>query len=144
MRSSKTLLLSALTWFVCARRAVMSDPAVNESTAMAQTLHLLDFPPCNFQQLSVMGLILSLPQVFNVNPNKFMPREGQLSDLPSSRAALEGSWPGLRPQKEGEALPEIQAGRAGERHRGDLPSSTLSPQKRSRRRQSRHQPERHL
>jgi hypothetical protein len=32
----------------------MSDPAVKESRAMAQTLHLFDFPPLNFQQSSVM------------------------------------------------------------------------------------------
>jgi hypothetical protein len=32
----------------------MSDPAVKESRAMAQRLHPLDFPPLNFQQLSVI------------------------------------------------------------------------------------------
>jgi hypothetical protein len=32
----------------------MSDPAVKESSAMAQTLHLLDFPPLNFQKLNVI------------------------------------------------------------------------------------------
>jgi hypothetical protein len=32
----------------------MSDPAVKESGAMAQTLHPLDFPPLNFQQLNVI------------------------------------------------------------------------------------------
>jgi hypothetical protein len=33
----------------------MSDPAVKESRAMAQTLHSLDFPPLNFQQLIVIN-----------------------------------------------------------------------------------------
>jgi hypothetical protein len=37
-----------------ARRAVMSDPAAKESRAMIQTLHLLDFPPLNFQELNVI------------------------------------------------------------------------------------------
>jgi hypothetical protein len=32
----------------------MSDPAVKESRAMAQTLHPLDFPPLKFQQLNVI------------------------------------------------------------------------------------------
>jgi len=32
----------------------MSDPAVKESSAMAQALHLLDFPPLNFQKLNVI------------------------------------------------------------------------------------------
>jgi hypothetical protein len=32
----------------------MSDPAAKESTAMAQTVHPLDFQPLNAQQLSVM------------------------------------------------------------------------------------------
>src|SRR5579859_1232088 len=54
MRSSKTRLLSALTWSMRARRAVMSDPTVKQSRAMAQTLHALDFPPLNFQQLNVI------------------------------------------------------------------------------------------
>jgi len=31
----------------------MTDPAVKENRAMAQTLHPLDFPPLNFQQLNV-------------------------------------------------------------------------------------------
>src|ERR1041385_9266893 len=54
MRSSKTRLLSALTWSMSARRAVMSDPAVKESRAMAQILHPLDFPPLNLQKLNVI------------------------------------------------------------------------------------------
>jgi hypothetical protein len=33
----------------------MSDPAVKESSAMAQRLHPLDFPPLNFQQLTVIN-----------------------------------------------------------------------------------------
>jgi hypothetical protein len=37
----------------------MSDPAVKESRAMAQTVHLLDFPPMNFQPLRVMEFSLS-------------------------------------------------------------------------------------
>jgi hypothetical protein len=32
----------------------MSDPAVKEIRAMAQRLHSQDFPPLNFQQLSVI------------------------------------------------------------------------------------------
>jgi hypothetical protein len=48
-------LLSALTWLMCARRVVMSDPAAKETRAMAQTVHLLDFQPLNSQRLSVMG-----------------------------------------------------------------------------------------
>jgi hypothetical protein len=32
----------------------MSDPAVKESRAMAQTPHPLDFPPLNFQQLNII------------------------------------------------------------------------------------------
>jgi len=32
----------------------MSDPAVKESRAMAQTLHPLDFPLLNFQKLNVI------------------------------------------------------------------------------------------
>jgi hypothetical protein len=32
----------------------MSDPAVKESRAMAQTLYPLDFPPLNFYQLNVI------------------------------------------------------------------------------------------
>jgi len=32
----------------------MSDPAVKESRAMAQTLHPLAFLPLNFQQLNVI------------------------------------------------------------------------------------------
>jgi hypothetical protein len=32
----------------------MSDPAVKESRAMAQTLHRVDFQPLNFQQLNVI------------------------------------------------------------------------------------------
>jgi hypothetical protein len=39
----------------------MSDPAAKESSAMAQTLHLLDFPTLNLQQLSVTEFFLSLP-----------------------------------------------------------------------------------
>jgi len=34
----------------------MSDPAVKESRAMAQTLHPLDFQPFNFQQLNVIDI----------------------------------------------------------------------------------------
>jgi hypothetical protein len=32
----------------------MSDPAVKESSAMAPTLYLFDFPPLNFQKLNVI------------------------------------------------------------------------------------------
>src|ERR1700733_5505601 len=108
----------------------MSDPAVKESRTMAQILHLLDFPPLNFQQLSLMEFSLSLTQNIQSEPGSFMPSEGQLSDLPSSRASLEGSWLALRPQTEGEARPETQADRAGERRTTDLPSSMRSMQKR--------------
>src|SRR5580658_4851552 len=129
---------------MCARRAVRSDPAAKESRAMAQILHLLDFPPLNFQQLSVMEFSLSSAQNIQPEPDKFMPREGQLSDPPSWCASLECSWPALRPQTGGEARPETQADRGGERHTTDLPSWTRSLQKRSRRRQFQHQPGRYL
>jgi hypothetical protein len=32
----------------------MTDPAVKKSRAMAQRLHPLDFPPLNFQPLSLI------------------------------------------------------------------------------------------
>jgi hypothetical protein len=35
----------------------MSDPAVKESRAMAQTLHPLDFPPLHLQQLNVIDTL---------------------------------------------------------------------------------------
>src|SRR5580704_11241320 len=118
-----------------ARRAVISDPATKESKAMAQTLHLSDFRPLIFQRSSVMEASCSSPQNIQSEHDKFIPREGQTSDLPSSRASLECSWPALRPQREGEARPETQADRAGERRTTDWPSWTRSLQKRSRRRQ---------
>src|ERR1700685_2594835 len=70
----------------------MSDPATKESKAMAQTLHLSDSPPLIFQQLSVMKVSLPLLQNIRSEPDKFVPREEQTSDLPSSRASLECSW----------------------------------------------------
>jgi hypothetical protein len=33
---------------MCAKRAVISDPAAKETRAMAQTVHPLDFHPLNF------------------------------------------------------------------------------------------------
>src|SRR5579863_442099 len=45
MRSSKTRLLSARTWLMCARRAVINDPAAKDSRATTQVL----------QRLSVMA-----------------------------------------------------------------------------------------
>jgi len=51
---------------MCARRAVISDPAAKETSAMAQILDLLDFPPLNFQQLSVMEFSLSLAQKYPI------------------------------------------------------------------------------
>src|SRR5580700_997169 len=122
-----------------ARRAVMSDPALKETRAIAQTVHTLDFPPLNFQQLSVMEFSFSLPQNIPSEPDKFMLREVRRSDLPSLRASRESSWPALRRQTEGEARPETRADRVGERRTTDLPSWTRSLQKRSRRRRFPHQ-----
>jgi hypothetical protein len=34
----------------------MSDPAVKESKAIAQTLHPLDFQPLSFQRLNVIDI----------------------------------------------------------------------------------------
>jgi hypothetical protein len=45
--------LSAFTWLICTRRAVMSDPAAKETRAMAQTVHLLDFQPLNCRHSSL-------------------------------------------------------------------------------------------
>jgi len=42
--------LSVLTWFISTRRAVVSDPAPNDTKTMPQTVHHL-----NFQRLSVMA-----------------------------------------------------------------------------------------
>src|ERR1035438_4956709 len=121
----------------------MSDPAAKETRAMAQTVHLLDFQPLNSQRLSVMEVPLSLPYNIQCAPGEFMPREGQTSDLPSSRAVPEGSWPARQLQIKAGAQLEIQLDRAGERRTTDLPSWTRSLQKRSCRRQFQHQPGRH-
>jgi hypothetical protein len=50
---------------------------------MAQTVHPLDFQLLDFHQLSAMEVPFLLPQNIRSEPDKFMPREGQTSDLPS-------------------------------------------------------------
>jgi hypothetical protein len=57
-------------------------------------------------------------------PDKFIPREEQTSDLPLWLASLESNWPALQPQTGEEARPETQADRAGEHHTANLPSWT--------------------
>src|SRR6266853_6413009 len=118
----------------------MSDPATKESRTMTQTFHLLDFSPLNFQKSGVMEFSFQWRRMFDLKSDEFIPREGQTSGLLSAHASLERSWPALRPHTEGEARPETQPDRAGERRTTDLLSGTPSQQKQSRLRLCQHQP----
>jgi hypothetical protein len=71
----------------------MSDPAAKENRAMAQTVHLLDFQPLNFQQLSVIEASFLFPHNIESMLDEFMLPEGQSFDPPSSLAGRECSWP---------------------------------------------------
>lgn len=64
-----------------------------EYRAMAQTVHLLDFQPMNFQQLSVIEASFLFPHNIESMLDEFMLPEGQSFDPPSSLAGRECSWP---------------------------------------------------
>jgi hypothetical protein len=100
------------------------------------------FPALEFP-FECHGSPLPLPYNLQCAPCEFMRREAQTSDLPSSRAVPEGSWPARQLRIKAGAQLEIQLDRAGERRKADLPSWTRSLQKRSCRRQFQHQPGRH-
>src|SRR5690348_14193522 len=99
----------------------MNDPATKESRAMTQVPHPLDFPTLNLQQLGLMLASRSLPQTIQSETGKFMPREGQTSDLLSSRAGLAGSWLERRWQTKAEVRSETQPDHGGEHHRANWP-----------------------
>jgi hypothetical protein len=50
----------------------MSDPAAKETRTMAQTVHPLDFPFSNFQQLSVTEVSFLSLQSIEFMPDEFM------------------------------------------------------------------------